>query len=63
MSNIFYNIQLFYEKEKYEELPLEDRQVLERLALDNEIEVSDVRIKSPDNPVRLMEAKLLVFKI
>ncbi len=50
-------------KEKYEELPLEDRQVLERLALNNEIEVLDVRIKSPDNPVRLMEATLLVFKI
>ena len=50
-------------KEKYKELPLEDRQVLERLALDNEIEVLDVRIKSPDNPVKLMEAKLLVFRV
>ena len=50
-------------KEKYEELPLKDRQVLEHLALDNEIEVSDVRIKSPDNPVRLMEATLLVFRV
>ena len=50
-------------KEKYEELPLEDRQVLERLALDNKIEVLDVKIKSPNNPVRLMEAKLLVFKV
>jgi len=50
-------------KDKYEELPLEDRQVLERLALDNEIEVSDVRIKNPDNPVRLMDGKLLVFKV
>ena len=27
------------------------------------VEVLDVRIKSPDNPVKLMEAKLLVFKI
>ena len=50
-------------KEKYEELPLKDRQVLEHLALENEIEVLDVRIKSPDNPVRLMEATLLVFKV
>jgi len=23
----------------------------------------DVRVKSPDNPVRLMEAKLLVFRV
>ncbi len=50
-------------KEKYDELPLEDRQVLERLALDNEIEVLDVRIKSPDNPVVLMDCKILIFKI
>ena len=27
------------------------------------VEVLDVRVKSPDNPVKLMEAKLLVFKV
>jgi len=27
------------------------------------VEVLDVRVKSPDNPVKLMEAKMLVFKI
>ena len=49
-------------KEKYEELPLEDRQVLENLGIDG-VEVLDVKIKSPDNPVRLIEAKLLVFRV
>jgi hypothetical protein len=49
-------------KEKYEGLPLADREVLESLGVDG-IEVLDVRIKSPDNPIRLVEAKLLVFKI
>jgi hypothetical protein len=49
-------------KEKYEGLPLADREVLESLGVDG-VEVLDVRIKSPDNPIRLVEAKLLVFKI
>ncbi len=41
-------------RENYDSLPSEDREA---------IEVLDVRVKSPDNPVKLMEAKLLVFKI
>jgi len=49
-------------KEKYDGLPLEDREALESLGID-EVEVLDVRIKSPNNPVQLMEAKLLVFKV
>jgi len=49
-------------KEKYEGLPLEDREALESLGIGG-VEVLDVKIKSPDNPVRLMDAKLLVFKV
>jgi len=49
-------------KEKYEGLPLEDREVLESLGIDG-VEVLDVRIKSPNNPVVLVDAKLLVFKV
>jgi len=49
-------------KEKYEGLPLEDREALECLSVDG-VEVLDVRIKSPDNPVILVDAKLLIFKI
>ena len=48
-------------KEKYEGLPLEDREVLESLGIDG-VEVLDVRIKSPNNPVVLVDGKLLVFK-
>lgn len=48
--------------EKYESLPLEDRQVLEGLNNPN-INLSDVRIKNPNNPVQLMDGKLLVFKV
>jgi hypothetical protein len=49
-------------KEKYEGLPLADREVLESLGVDG-VEVLDVRIKSPDNPVRLVDTKLLVFGV
>jgi hypothetical protein len=49
-------------KEKYEGLPLEDRETLECLGVDG-VEVLDIRIKSPDNPVRLIKAKLLVFMV
>ena len=48
-------------KEKYEGLPLEDREALECLGIDG-VEVLDVRIKSPNNPVVLVDGKLLVFK-
>ena len=49
-------------KEKYDSLPIEDREALESLSVDG-VEVFNVRVKSPDNPVRLMETKLLVFKV
>jgi len=49
-------------KEKYDGLPLEDREVLESLGIDG-IEVLDVRIKSPNNPVVLFDGKLLIFKV
>jgi hypothetical protein len=48
-------------KDKYDGLPLEDRYVLESLDID-EVEILDVRIKNPNNPVVLVDGKLLVFK-
>ena len=49
-------------KDKYDGLPLEDREALESLGVDG-VEILNVSIKSPDNPVQLIEAKMLVFKI
>ncbi len=48
-------------REKYDSFSSEDREAVESLGVDG-VEVLDVRVKSPDNPVKLMEAKLLVFK-
>ena len=49
-------------KEKYDDLPIKDRKALE--TLDNSsVEVKDIKIKNPNNPINLIEAKLLVFKV
>lgn len=49
-------------KEKYDSLPSEDKEVIENIANDN-IEVQNIRIKNPNNPVQLIDAKLLIFKV
>ena len=49
-------------KDKYESLPLVDRQIIENLNNPN-VSVSDVKIKNPNNPIQLMDGKFLVFKV
>ena len=49
-------------KEKYESMPLVDIQILENLNNPN-VSVNNVRIKNPNNPVQLMDGKMLVFGI
>lgn len=49
-------------KEKYDSLPNEDRNILENINNEN-ISISDVQIKNPNNPINLLNAKLLVFKV
>lgn len=49
-------------KEKYNSLPEEDRNIVENINNEN-ISVSDIRIKNPNNPINLLNAKLLVFKV
>jgi hypothetical protein len=49
-------------REKYESLPNEDKEAIENIENDN-IEVQDVKIKNPNNPSQLIDAKLLVFKV
>ncbi len=45
--------------DKYSNLSSTDREAVEN---HSNVSVSDVRIKNPNNPVQLMDAKLLVFK-
>lgn len=48
-------------KEKYLSFPEKDRKNLEKLVSDN-FSIKDIKIKSPNNPAKLLEAKLLSFK-
>ena len=49
-------------KEKYDSLPKEDKEAIENLD-NNNVEIKDIKIKNPNNPVQLLNAKLLVFKV
>ena len=49
-------------KEKYVSFPSEDKEAIENIENSN-VAVQDIRIKNPNNPVRLIDAKLLVFKV
>ncbi len=49
-------------KEKYNSLPSEDKEYIENINNDN-VEIQDIRIKNPNNPVQLIDAKLLIFKV
>lgn len=50
------------QKEKYYTLPDADKEAIEALNNDK-ISVKDVKIKNPNNPAQLIDAKLLVFKV
>jgi len=49
-------------KEKYDSLPREDIDTIETIENKN-VEVQDIRIKNPNNPIQLIDAKLLIFKV
>ena len=50
------------QKDKYNTLPNADKEAIEALNNDK-ISVKDVKIKNPNNPAQLIDAKLLVFKV
>ena len=48
--------------QKYRSMPIKDRDFLENIDNIN-INIKDVKIKNPNNPIKLIEAKLLTFKV
>jgi hypothetical protein len=58
-SELFVNAILL--KEKYLSFPEKDRKYIEKL-VDNNFLIKDIKIKSPNNPAQLLEAKLLSFR-
>lgn len=57
-----FELVVLIKKDKYSTLPEEDKNVIEQLD-DNRVSVDDVKIKDPNNPARLLDAKLLVLKV
>ena len=49
-------------KDKYDSLLDNDKEAIKNINNDN-VEVKDVKIKNPNNPIQLIDAKLLVFKV
>lgn len=49
-------------KEKYESLPSEDKEAIENINNDS-VKIQNIRIKNPNNPIQLIDAKLLVFEV
>jgi len=49
-------------KEKYESLPSEDKEAIENINNDS-VKIQNIRIKNPNNPIQLIDAKLLIFKV
>lgn len=58
-SDFFVNVILL--KEKYLSFPEKDRRNIETL-IGNNFSIKDIKIKSPNNPAKLLEAKLLSFR-
>ena len=58
-SDFFVNAILL--KEKYLSFPKKDRKNLEAL-IDDNFSIKDIKIKSPNNPAKLLEAKLISFR-
>lgn len=54
------NVFLIMKKEKYESFSIDDRTLVES---NQNLMIEDIRIKNPDNPANLMDAKLIVYKI
>ena len=46
--------------EKYNLMPPEDKEILEQL---ENINIQDIKIKNPNNPIQLIDAKLITFKV
>ncbi len=61
-ENVEFQCIVLLQKEKYNTLPDADREAIEALNNDK-ISAKDVKIKNPNNPVQLIDAKLLAFKV
>lgn len=62
-KNISFKMNVLMSKSKYESFPEDDRESIDLLQAKNSIQVRDVEIKSPDNNMARIEAKLFIYEI
>lgn len=56
-----FNCQCILRLDKYYSFPFRDRRNLESLAVNNKINILDIEIKSPEQPEKIISAKLIKF--
>ncbi|MBU1668854.1 NgoPII family restriction endonuclease [bacterium] len=61
-DNLDFQLITLMSKKKYNTLPSEDREIIENLD-NSSVEVREIKIKNPNNPVQLRDGVILVFKI
>jgi hypothetical protein len=59
-KNASFQLICLMQKSKYDSFPVED---LKLLKTNNNTVIQDVKIKNPNNPANLLDAKLVVFKV
>lgn len=51
-------------KTKYDTMPKEDKELIENLQKEKtDLQIKDIKIKSPNNPAKLIEAKMITFLV
>lgn len=61
-SNSTFQLICLMKTEKYNSFPIADKETIQNISRDN-FSFEDIQIKNPNNPVQLMDCKLITFKI
>ena len=62
VGDVSFSVRALLLKEKYDSFPDSDKIAIEGLQLEG-VSVKDVKIKSPNNPVKMLDAKLISFAL
>jgi len=57
-----FQIVALMQEQKYLTFPIQIRQTLENLANTANLEIKDIQIKSPNNPAKLLQSKILIYR-
>jgi TRAP-type C4-dicarboxylate transport system substrate-binding protein len=64
LSSDKFMLNLLMLKTKYDAMPEEDKKAIEKLQKEKtDLQMKDIKIKSPNNPAQLLDAKLITFLV